>query len=387
MSSVQFLGFEVSAKGIVPARDRTRALREMDVETLLRDPDALQYWIGVLQYYNRHIPRCAILLGPLQARLQARCAGPIDPACYEAHRELVRAMTEEGMVVIRPDFGKPFYVICDAASTVGGAAVLAQLDDEGFERPVAYFCRRWSGTSEPNWAPVEHECATVHDAIKHFAELGYLGGAPFTVITDSEPLVWLKKVRQPKGRLAGWTMNLQAFDFEVVHRKGINITNLDGLSRLAQIMQPSKGEYTPIGPSPQATEATATRKAEATPARKEDAEVSVPRGERVDEVNSIESAEGHVLNWDLSPRRRDEAATQMRSHPGESGMPSSTEPEFKEDTHEQCEEGLLSMYAGVTGFRSVAWGGGGSVNAPAMPGVETTTAMGLEGRQQARSQS
>ena len=119
-------------------------------------------------------------------------------------------------------------MICDAASSRGGAAILAQLDDRGRERPVAFFSRRWS-CSEKHWAPIEHECATVRDAIKHFNQ--YLAGRHFTVITDAEALVWLKSVRYPKGRLAAWIMEIQMHDFAVIHRPGAENRNVDALSR------------------------------------------------------------------------------------------------------------------------------------------------------------
>ena len=94
-------------------------------------------------------------------------------------------------MLVRPDFDKEFILLTDAASSKGAAAILAQLDDEGRERPIAYFSRRWVA-SEKHWAPVHHECATVRDAMKHFHQ--YLSGRHFTVVTDAEPLVYLRSV-------------------------------------------------------------------------------------------------------------------------------------------------------------------------------------------------
>ena len=44
-------------------------------------------------------------------------------------------------------------------------------------------------------------------------------GYHFTVITDHSSLKWLC-VHNPTGRLARWALELQAYDYEIVHRKG-----------------------------------------------------------------------------------------------------------------------------------------------------------------------
>ena len=48
----------------------------------------------------------------------------------------------------------------------------------------------------------------------------YVEGYHFTVITDHSNLKWLYNLHNPTGRLARWALELQAYDFEIVHRKG-----------------------------------------------------------------------------------------------------------------------------------------------------------------------
>ena len=42
----------------------------------------------------------------------------------------------------------------------------------------------------------------------------YLSGRTFTLVTDATPLLYLKTMKYPKGKLGTWAMALQAFDFE-----------------------------------------------------------------------------------------------------------------------------------------------------------------------------
>ena len=38
-------------------------------------------------------------------------------------------------------------------------------------------------------------------------------------------------INDPTGRLARWSLYLQAYDFEIIHRKGKKLCNVDALSR------------------------------------------------------------------------------------------------------------------------------------------------------------
>jgi len=58
-------------------------------------------------------------------------------------------------------------------------------------------------------------------------------GLKFKLITDYSALTWLMKNKKPPGRLARWVMYLQAFDFEVLHRKGKAHRKVDALSQPA----------------------------------------------------------------------------------------------------------------------------------------------------------
>ena len=94
---------------------------------------------------------------------------------------------------------------------------------------MCYYASRLLKGAEVHYGITEKECLAVVWAVKHFRV--YLHGTKFIVITDHSALKWLMTINDPTGRLARWSLYLQAYDFEIIHRKGKKHTNVDALSR------------------------------------------------------------------------------------------------------------------------------------------------------------
>jgi hypothetical protein len=58
----------------------------------------------------------------------------------------------------------------------------------------------------------------------------YLCGERFVLKSDHQPLRWILTHTKLTGRLARWTLMLSKFDFEVVHKPGVE-NEMDCLSR------------------------------------------------------------------------------------------------------------------------------------------------------------
>jgi hypothetical protein len=130
-------------------------------------------------------------------------------------------------ILAYPDISKKFILDCDA-SNEGLGAVLSQEDENGIEHPVAYHARAFS-KPEKRYCVTRRELLACVGAIHHFHH--YLLGARFTVRTDHNSLVWLCHFRELDGQLARWLETLAQYDFEIIHRKGRQHGNADGLSR------------------------------------------------------------------------------------------------------------------------------------------------------------
>ncbi|KAL1448551.1 hypothetical protein WDU94_003585, partial [Cyamophila willieti] len=113
------------------------------------------------------------------------------------------------------------------ASNVGIGAVLSQVID-GKEAPIAYYSKALS-KPERNYCVTRKELVAVIASTKHFHK--YLYGQKFIIRTDHAALKWLLQFKNPEGQVARWIEQLQAYDYEIQHRKGKSHNNADALSR------------------------------------------------------------------------------------------------------------------------------------------------------------
>ena len=104
---------------------------------------------------------------------------------------------------------------------------MTQVFEDG-EHPIAYVSRSLTAP-EINFSVSEKELLAVKWCIKKLRP--YLEGYSFTVISDHHSLKWLHNLKDPSGRLARWALDLQQWDFKIIHRKGSLSDLPDALSR------------------------------------------------------------------------------------------------------------------------------------------------------------
>ena len=125
-----------------------------------------------------------------------------------------------------PDYKLPFHLAVDA-SNVAVSGVLFQIIDE-IEHPICYFSRKLN-KHQRNYSTVEKEALALVLATRAFSV--YFGSTPVRVYTDHNPLVFLNRMANHNQKLLRWSLELQTYNIEIIHRSGRENVLPDLLSR------------------------------------------------------------------------------------------------------------------------------------------------------------
>lgn len=69
-------------------------------------------------------------------------------------------------------------------------------------------------------------------SLQHFEVYVGSSPAPVVVYTDHNPLVFLNRMYNQNQRLMGWALLVQECNLEIRHKKGVDNTIADALSRV-----------------------------------------------------------------------------------------------------------------------------------------------------------
>ncbi|KAM8953265.1 adhesion G protein-coupled receptor F5-like [Pelodytes ibericus] len=214
MAEVQYLGYMVGSGQQKPEPAKIEAVAKWPTP---RTKTQVLAFLGTAGYYRKFVPNYSALAKPLTDLTKKNLPKVVtwSPECEKAFQELKTALIH-APVLAAPDQTKRFLVHTDA-SMFGLGAVLSQVGADGGEHPVAYLSRKLR-PREVSYAAIEKECLAVVWALKKLQP--YLYGQQFALLTDHNPLVWLKRVSGDNARLLRWSLALQPFDFIIQYRPG-----------------------------------------------------------------------------------------------------------------------------------------------------------------------
>lgn len=234
LRQVRFLGFDVSAEGIKPARENVASILDYPKPRNLR---ALRKFLGGAAYFHRLVENFSLLASDLTELLKKGVKFHWGPAQQTAF-DKIKSILATQPVVVPADFSRKFELRVDSSSKGAGACLLQE--HAGQSRPVAYFSRKFSPT-EKRYASAELEALGVALAVRNFKH--YLFGAKFDLVTDNRSLKYLLSTTQPKSaRLTRFAMELMEYDFQVRHIPGNDNALCDALSRAPVGETPEDGE-------------------------------------------------------------------------------------------------------------------------------------------------
>ena len=130
--------------------------------------------------------------------------------------------------MVSPNFDKHFFIQCDASNVGIGAVIFKRVENDG-EHPIEFFSEKLTKTQQ-NYTVTEKECYAVIRAVEKFRH--FIDLLSFTVITDHSSLKWLMNQKDLCGRLGRWSLRIQRFSFDIIHRRGTQNVVPDLLSRL-----------------------------------------------------------------------------------------------------------------------------------------------------------
>ena len=221
--SVSFLGHVVSEAGIATDSSKVEAVKAWPQPKRAKD---VRSFLGLVGYYRKFISDFSRVAKPLTA---LTCKGvPFiwSEVCQAAFEGLKKKLQEAPVLGYPRDEGQ-FILDTDASDSAIGA-VLSQSQD-GEEVVLAYASKTLT-SAEVNYCVTRRELLAIVHNVALFKN--YLIGKKFLIRTDHSALKYLQRFKEPEGQLARWLDYLQQFQFEILHRPGVQHGNADALSRI-----------------------------------------------------------------------------------------------------------------------------------------------------------
>ena len=199
-----------SGQGVKPIYDNVEATVNFSEPRNLKE---LERFIGMAGYYREFIPHMARIVEPFNHL--RRHGEPFNwkDEHQEAFAQLKRSPTSPPVLVF-PDWSKPFYIKADACDVpVGGT--LSQLNNSvGVLQPIGYYS--WTlDVHQRNYSPEELECRSLVKASRKWRTY-CRAVSKVILITDYNPLQWLRAQKDPRGKFARWLIDLEELPYEIL---------------------------------------------------------------------------------------------------------------------------------------------------------------------------
>lgn len=232
-SSLPFLGHTVSAAGITPLQTKNDAIQQFPKPNTQRQ---LKEFLGMINYYNRFIRNCSLLLQPLYAFIKPAKRGQSitlqwTPAADTAFTAAKQALADVATLTF-PSPDAPTSIATDASNT-GVGAVLQQFTDDAW-KPVSFFSKKFT-RAEAKYSTFDRELLAIYKAVKRFRY--FIEGRQFNVFTDHKPLatLFINNKNSYTPRQLRHITYISEFTTDIRHVKGMDNAPADALSRISAV--------------------------------------------------------------------------------------------------------------------------------------------------------
>lgn len=235
VKELKYLGFILGRNGLTTDPEKVSAILHYPSPKNVKEVRSL---CGLLSWYRKFVNDFASIVAPITNLTKKNVKTFKWTEEAEEALNKMKIILTSNPVLFMPDFSKPFVIESDASNDGAGGVLLQHID--GQDRVIEYMSQKLSPT-QINYSVTEKECLALVLAIEKWRS--YIEGARFTVITDHASLKWLYNLKDPSGRLARWALRLLPYDFEILHRKGVNHVVPDALSRCVQTIDLDSDEF------------------------------------------------------------------------------------------------------------------------------------------------
>ena len=221
---ITFLGYRISKEGIKPDDKLVSKMLKAKEPKSRKELDA---FIGLVNYYGRHINKFAEIMQPLNDLRKKGVPFSWNENQQQAFDYLKKVLSTKPVIGIF-DINKEVTLTTDA-SEKALSGILSQND-----HPVFYMSRKLTA-SESKYSNIEREALAIVWCTNRARS--FLLGRKFKLISDHLPLHFLFNPHSalPKvtsARIQRWALHMAAFDYEIEYMKGEKIPHTDALNRL-----------------------------------------------------------------------------------------------------------------------------------------------------------
>lgn len=230
---VIFLGYEISAEGIKPPKDRIETILQFEKPKTLKE---LRRFLGMINFYRRFIPRAAELQAPLTQLL----GGPKsnDKLTIQWNEvtqksfEDTKTALANATLLAHPSHNAPLSLMVDASDIAIGA-VLQQWIENAWQ-PLGFYTKKLTN-SQKKYSTYDRELLAAYSAVKRFKH--HLEGHHFTIFTDHKPLIYSfhQKSEKASPRQFRYLDYIGQFTTDLRHVSGTFNIPADTLSRIDAI--------------------------------------------------------------------------------------------------------------------------------------------------------
>ena len=223
-SSVECLGHICDGEGVRLTEKRVQKVLECPEP---KTPTGLRRFIGLCNAFRDHVDGLAHVQGALTklAAIKKNYKSTFywEKPQQDAFNEM-KDLVRQHHKLFHLTYTHPIVLRTDASQTGVGALLLQVVD--GKEQPIVFLSQKFSGPAT-RWSTIEQEAYGVYWAITKLHS--YLMGHPFYVETDHKNLVYIDESSSAK--ITRWRLQLQQYNFQVVHIAGRTNVVADALSR------------------------------------------------------------------------------------------------------------------------------------------------------------